>query len=1140
MGTALNDKIISYPVESLLEFNSAYSLPPVQQGTINDTSTFWSLTGRAPVYESTGGPGGQGGSWRFFSDAANGCRVRNQGSITSRINDQNYSVGAWIKLNNLPPENETVFPPIVTHQPTALGGYGFTVFYNLASDVHVAGVSFSNQAFASLTSPPINVGDWNYFAARRNGTTFEFYVNGSLVATATNYTGTNNGATLNFGQIYQGYDFSQNISNYYIGTYESVNATAISEIWTAGSPPVPVNVTVNETPATASALSVLPVVRGSANEIVAPATASAIQTEPTIAVEANDHVEITTSIPVSALMAPATVSTQTFINLVVDEPATATVELVNNIIVGSSDSVDFGAQEFLASAELIDPILPEQPMFASAQMGNHTVYVDPNYFNAVTQLNPYLYINNGASGGSIINYGSQSGTFTKGSSLLTNQDGGTPLNLVREAKSWKGTASSNTTSWIKFDSDNDSNSFNNLIGTGNFAYEMWAKPLSFPGSFNDNNGPTYAFLNNEDVIELYMTTPWDGFGTSPGYSISSTRDLRLKIKNSSSGTTELKTVLSSTPISLNNWNHIVINVYQSGVNANQRLVQLWINGQVVFNQTISFTTWTDSTNLNSIIMGTDAQGLLNLSDMFMDELAIYGEELTNSQIINHYNLISTLSPNYTDSPEAFIANAESGSHQFTVTSNAIPEIKEATASALLTTPTLIAGRSFTHNAAAMIASATSIIPAVSYGTTFPATPNVAYAESVNAFQLNSIYADYVRTNINPYRYVTFDSSVTTEDIGTDTDYSVVPTVIGGTFVNPNEGINGKSAKTAGTSYVTDGVILKESEWNDTWGTGQNTYHSSFWIQKAPEDNSTGLRVLWNLNGYLDNQHVILYQYQGKLHMQFNNGSGTHVDAVTTANIDLFDGDRHFVLIDFNHTNNNNNQVLLYVDSVLVLTKNLGAYTGQTVNGTTFVGPNDEANNRARLGVGCLITPFNITALPVVPTNTRVYLDEIIWAKTGVNQTQVTALYNAMPDKNNTDYVSDPLQASAIIVSPLLSTSARFVATAVTASATIVQPSVTANRNIVVLVSPMLASAQFVNALRIDNIIIASDVMVASAIFNDAGVRITIPGGPMLANAQMVLPFATHLGRLMPVSAYVRYLRSDSKDGIALYAMKEIK
>jgi hypothetical protein len=158
-------------------------------------------------------------------------------------------------------------------------------------------------------------------------------------------------------------------------------------------------------------------------------------------------------------------------------------------------------------------------------------------------------------------------------------------------------------------------------------------------------------------------------------------------------------------------------------------------------------------------------------------------------------------------------------------------------------------------------------------------------------------------------------------------------------------------------------------------------------------------------------------------MQFNNGSGTHVDSVTTNNIDLFDGERHLVVVAFDHTNNNNNKVLLYVDGILALTTELGSYTGQTVNGTSFVGPNDEANNHPRLSVGCLITPFAVTALPVVPTNTKLYIDEIIWAKTAINQSGVTNLYNAMPESNNFISSPDVLFASSLIVSPTISTTA---------------------------------------------------------------------------------------------------------------------
>ena len=223
-------------------------------------------------------------------------------------------------------------------------------------------------------------------------------------------------------------------------------------------------------------------------------------------------------------------------------------------------------------------------------------------------------------------------------------------------------------------------------------------------------------------------------------------------------------------------------------------------------------------------------------------------------------------------------------------------------------PSVLAQKTINYSAPTLTASALNTDVTIYYGWTIYADPAIAFAEKPEGYPLNTIYYDYVQANIAPYRYVSFDDANPYTDFGTDNDYSVTPTVVGGIIVNPDLGINGKSAKTAGLNYATDGVILKESEWDDSWGTGQNSYHSAFWFQRALDDTSTtGLRVLWNLNGYKDNQHVVLYQYQNKLHMQFNNGSGTWIEQ-DTGTLDLFDYERHFVLIEFDHTNVNNNSV----------------------------------------------------------------------------------------------------------------------------------------------------------------------------------------------------------------------------------------
>jgi hypothetical protein len=282
-------------------------------------------------------------------------------------------------------------------------------------------------------------------------------------------------------------------------------------------------------------------------------------------------------------------------------------------------------------------------------------------------------------------------------------------------------------------------------------------------------------------------------------------------------------------------------------------------------------------------------------------------------------------------------------------------------------------------------------------------------------------------------------------------------------------------------------------------------------------------------------------------MQFNNGSGSHVDSVTDNNIDLFDGERHLVVVAFDHTNNNNNLVLLYVDGILALTTNLGSYTGQTINGTSFVGPNDENNNHPRLGVGCLITPFGVTALPVVPTNTKLYIDEIIWAKTAISQLGVTNLYNAMPESNNFITSPEAFLASAVAINPTLSTNALLSPSPFVASATMTNVSLNVQRNIANSASPMTATIELVSAQRLDNVTYQSDVMVATATFNNPGVAITISGGIMLANATLVNRLGSATGEGIRVngvsinqvlSPWAAWLRSTQLDGIL--AMREVK
>jgi hypothetical protein len=532
-------------------------------------------------------------------------------------------------------------------------------------------------------------------------------------------------------------------------------------------------------------------------------------------------------------------------------------------------------------------------------------------------------------------------------------------------------------------------------------------------------------------------------------------------------------------------------------------------------------------------------GIGNLAGVLLDEIAIYPSALSSATISSKYNFIDNIAPSRIIVVAPFTASANMINSNVIIVTNINNQETPATASSLFVDPAISPGKTINAAVDPMLASATNTDATVYWGWTVVATPMISAAESKEGFMLNDIYYNYVQANIAPYRYVTFDAADTSLDYGTDNDYSVVPTVVGGTIVNPDLGINGKSAKTAGTSYITDGVILKESEWNDSWGTGQNSYHSAFWFQRALDDASTtGLRVLWNLNGYKDNQHVVLYQYQGKLHMQFNNGSGTWIEQDTTNGLDLFDYNRHFVVIEFDHTNVNNNTVRLYVDAVLKMTVNLGSYTGSTTNAATAdSGANDELNNHPRLSIGCLITPFASTALPVVPTNTKLIIDEVYWDKNSISSTQITNLFNTMPGKFNVNKLSDPMLASDEFVMPAFATTVNFVTDPFTASASFVEPELYIEREVIYLADPATATGLMANAEVNENRTVAADVMLAIATFNDAGVKITVPGGPMLAkislpSSGMTLNVDGSVIYInMSLSPWVSYLRATESNKI---------
>lgn len=1085
----LSDKILSYSPEQYIPFNTAYSLSPTNLGSGGTGA--WTLSNEAPVLNATGGPDNTG-CWQYniggnSDTSATRFRVLSSTSATvnPEITDGSFSTGIWFRYT----------APLTTTQALSSS----MTLFNVASKtqyttVSISGGSSSNtnrgklqtastQTGAVTYSPTrVDDGSWHYLAIRFNETSSgvfdsEIYIDGTLWVTITAKTFTPGTTYLIEAGFLTQLSVTDNIgmmelSNLYITPYSTISSTEISQIYAAGTAPVSTNVSITETPATASAL----------------------QTEPTIAIVANDHVEITTSILVSADFPSNIVAgADKNVNNEITGTLNASIEMINNVDISTGTDVSFSSTEMTATAELLEAILPVQPLTASATSGDHSVYVTPSYLGLVKSKSPLFYTN--LEDSSITNFGSWTGTtYSVGATVSKNQASGGDMGMIAGGESWKFTGTyNNAPNYVRV-VPTDANTTLGNLANGDFSVEYWFKPTATGcgvgltiGNYRIVYTPnTYAGFTN------YSST----FANSMAVYVNSVAEWVIPGAGGSSATKKLFAAPTNSII-FNDWNHIVMKT--TGTN-----VSLYINGSYATGGTFTQNNWTaQAVNFNYVSLYSssytfynDEAGLSNAQQLF-DEFAIYDTQLTNSEIIDHYSFIYNQDPNRTITVLPNTANAVSGSHNFAVTSEVNYPESPVTASAIAVDPSVIASKVIDIQATPLTASAQNTDVTVYWGWTIVATPATAYSESVNAFRLNDIYYNYVQTNIAPYRYVTFDGNNSYLDYGTDNDYSVAAVTVGGTIVNPDEGINGKSAKTAGTSYITDGVILKESEYDDTWGTGLNNYHSSFWIQKAPQDSSTGLRVVWNLNGYADNQHVILYQYQGKLHLNFNNGSGTHIDQATVGNYDLFDGQRHFIAVAFDHTGANS-YVNLFVDAVDVMTVNLGTYNGTTINGTTPVGANDEANNHPRLSIGCLITPFASTALPVVPTNTRIYADEIIWAKSSFTQTLATNLFNIMPDKDNSNFIATPLTASDEFVNPSISTTSILVSTILSAQSEIVDPSIYVEAESINSVSAINVSAEMTDAKRSQDNEIISDVFVATATFNDHGVIITIPGGPMIA------------------------------------------
>jgi len=978
---------------------------------------------------------------------------------------------------------------------------------------------------SDLNTNDLRTGEWIHITYVRSGATVKLYQNGSLLQTVTNAgTASSAGLTGTYGFRGAGYG-GTDLDEWLLFDY-AMDATQVLALY--NHTPAGINKTITETPATATALMVNPSttmshvatpatataqisylsVSGSANYPHDFASANALQRDPTIVVTNGNSVEIATAITATALMVnpSSVVASINITNSVAANTATADIGEHNTVTARTisyvADVVGTASSQFIEPFRFGSPdrIITETPATATSLMVDPVLNITPNYFNYVRRNSPYLYLRNFAGGNTtLLNEGSLNyGTVDKGSTGTTSWDNtivasGVPMSYIDNGTSLQINSTGSNARWKHTFGNTSAQTLATMYASKNWTYEFWHKPstsslVSLSSNFTYNDNAFVAALTYTTTTTNLTVTLNDG-STTPSFTLTNASSLMTH----------------------QNWHHIVIR--SEYLTSTTQRINLYIDGYVAASQVFTITGSSSGYlgRLSPSGAGSDLTFLPNPGSLqtLFDEIAVYPSALTNNEIIEHYTFVDTNNPNKIFFAPDLEASALIVDPVISRVANKNFPATPITASSLFVDPIVTPRINLNISATPITASALSVNPS------FYGTPDyrknaeilTAYIEmSNNNFALDDTYYAYVLTNIAPYRYVSFDGTNPAMDYGSDADFSVIPTVYGGSLTSPAFGINNISVKTSSSNYTTSGVILKESQYNDDWGTSTDHHHSSFWMQRDGDDPSNGgVKVLWNLNGSYDNQHVVLFHYQDKLHIQLNNQT-QYQTFTSAANVNIFDYERHHIVINFDHSGSNH-FVKIYVDSVLVLTANIGSMTLQTINGVVNVGPNDEANNYPRLSVGCLITPFASTSLPNAPTPMRILVDEIHWAKTTLTAGQITSLYNAMPVKDNTTWYADFfIGSNANIPVPVVRGGNTRSATPLTASGIINNPQISTVYNKVVSSPAITASGQIVQPVVVgDNVRTVNFVttfMFASAFISESQITFAVTAQPMTATAKM--------------------------------------
>ena len=245
MASALNTKINSYALERGIEFDSTYPTVSPFIGPRTGTSplgNFGKNTTGNIVWEPTVGPIGGSGSWKLQMSTTTATNSYVRGTTASATElagmaDNDWSVGFWFKLNDLPTGNSLTALGLLTLGDSSSG---VTISISGPSSSHGVRLYVVKNLYGGITNIHPNAlvtNRWYYFAVTRSGNAHSLYLDGSNIFTFNSST-TGTASTLMWGdtsaRVFNG---SWNISNYYLAPTSVIGPTQISEIWTTGSTP---------------------------------------------------------------------------------------------------------------------------------------------------------------------------------------------------------------------------------------------------------------------------------------------------------------------------------------------------------------------------------------------------------------------------------------------------------------------------------------------------------------------------------------------------------------------------------------------------------------------------------------------------------------------------------------------------------------------------------------------------------------------------------------------------------------------------------------------------------------------------------------------------------------------------------------